>query len=107
MYEKSKDRRKRKSKLGVDPRKSESSSKTQIQSKVGCTKSRRTIETVDPIWGWIHEKAKVRQKRRSKAKLDVQKVEGPSKTYFSFGDYTGCSIKIVVPQPFLLLIIKM
>ncbi len=79
MYEKSKDHRKCRSKLGLDPRKSGSSSKTQIQSKVGCTKSRRIIENVDPRWGWIHEKAKVHRNRKSKVRLDVRKAEGPSK----------------------------
>ncbi len=79
MYEKPKDRRECRSKPGLDPRKSGSSSKTQIQSEVGCPKSRRIIENVDPSRGWIHEKVKDRQKRKSKVRLDVRKVEGSSK----------------------------
>ncbi len=85
MYEKSRDQRKRRSKPGLNLRKRESSPKTQIQNKVGYTKSRRIIKNVDPIWGWIHEKEKVHRNRRSKVRLDVRKVKRSSKTQIQSG----------------------
>ncbi|MFS0614031.1 hypothetical protein [Lederbergia ruris] len=80
-----KDHQKRGSKLELDLRKSGSSSKTSIQSRVGCKKSRRIIKNVDPSWGWVDEKVEVRRKRRSKVGLDVRKVEGSSKTWIQAG----------------------
>ncbi|MCJ7840874.1 hypothetical protein MUB24_08140 [Lederbergia sp. NSJ-179] len=57
MYEKSMAHRKRRSKVGLDVRKVDGSSKTQIQNGVGCTKSQGLIENVDPKWSWMYEKS--------------------------------------------------
>ncbi len=89
MYEKSRDPRKRVSKVGLDVRKAEGSSKTCIQSGVGYTKSRRILENADPKWSWMHEKPIDPRKRVSKVGLDARKVERSSKTCIQSG--VGCT----------------
>ncbi len=68
------------SKVRLDARKVKGSSKTSIQNKVGCTKSRGILKNIDPKWCWMHEKSRHPRKRRSRVGLDARKVKASLET---------------------------